>query len=641
MLSICRLVRARNARRIFSTTPSPCLSRASPSNWAQRRQPANLLSTAPLPFTSMRAFASKNKTKKEAKDNETKAKKEGQVGNIALWMEEVTKKFDTGRVLFDNMSMSFYHGAKVGILGVNGSGKSTMLKILAGVEKDFDGKSITKAGFKMGYLAQEPELDEERTVMENIMEGVKEKKDLLIRYENISNEFADPDLTDDKMNELIEEQAALISQIEDQMCWDLDREVGIAMEALRCPDPDVLCGRLSGGQQRRVALCRLLLSKPDILLLDEPTNHLDAGSVYWLERFLADYKGLVIAITHDRYFLDNVAGWILEIDGGACYPFKGNYNEWLVNRAQRSDLTRKTDAQMDKTIDREITWMQKNAKGGRTKGKAREGRLKSMIEERDQMRANRRLESGALIIPEGKRLGNNVIKCENLAYSIEGRTLFKDLSFTLGQGVMLGIVGPNGTGKTTLLKMLLGELQPDKGEIEIGSTVSFAYNAQMRGELQADNIVWKEICGDLNRVQIAPGQEMHARQYVAQFNFPSDAQRKRIGQLSGGERNRVHLAKSMIKGCNVILLDEPTNDLDVDTLRNLEEALNDFVAIGAGVVVSHDRWFLDRVCTNILAFEKDDEIVWFKGTYSEYMEDRVKRLGDGSLDGKPKYKKLA
>lgn len=571
------------------------------------------------------------------KTDEKRKQREGQTGNIAIWIQEVTKRFQSGRTLFKDLSLSFFHGAKIGIIGANGSGKSSLLKILAGEDVEFDGKSTTKAGFRRGYLSQEPRLEEDKTVLENIYSGVLHKKVLLDRYEAITMDFSDPNLKPENMEALIEEQALVQNQIEELFCWDLERSIIIAMDALRCPDKDVLCANLSGGQKRRVALCRLLLSQPDVLLLDEPTNHLDAGSVLWLEKFLDDYKGLVIAITHDRYFLDNVAGWILEIDSGRCIPFRGNYNGWLVAKATRERIQENQETAQNKAIEREIEWLKQGTKGQQKKGKARIKRVHELVEARDERRANRRMESGALVIPEGPRLGNEIIKFTDVSFSMDGNLLFKDISFRLQQGTMLGIVGPNGAGKTTLLRLITGDLVPEKGSVEIGKTVKFAYNAQTREELKDDNNVWQEIVGNQATVDISPGQSIHARQYVSQFNFPSDAQVKRIGQLSGGERNRVHLAKSLKNGANVILLDEPTNDLDVDTLRKLEEALNDFAAIGAGVIVSHDRWFLDRVCTNILAFEPQG-MVWFNGTYSEYIADRTDRLGD--KDGTQKYKKL-
>lgn len=557
--------------------------------------------------------------------------KEGQVGVVAFQMDEVTKKFDhTGRTLFRDVSLSFYDGAKIGILGSNGAGKSSLLRIMAGVEKDFDGISTPMNNRVVGYLHQEPQLDEDKTVLECVLEGVAEDKAVLDRYEAVSLEFGDSDITDDKMNELIEEQGGLQTIIDDRNLWDLDMRINIAMDALRCPVPERSIVGLSGGEKRRVALCRLLLSEPDILLLDEPTNHLDASSVGWLENFLSEYKGLVVAITHDRYFLDNVAGYILEITNGQCIPFKGNYNGWLQMKASRAESEDKQGKAQDKVMARELAWLRGNVRGGRSRDKSRVKKAQSMVAANDEKRLSMRIESGALVIPEGTRLMSPTsLRVRDLCAKVNDRTLFENINFDLGPGDIVGIVGPNGVGKTTLLRMIVGEIPPTSGEVQVNSRVSFAYNSQMRGELRADNPVWFEIVDHAETVTVRAGTSIQARRYVAQFNFSGKEQDKKIGQLSGGERNRVHLAKSLIKGANAILLDEPTNDLDVDTLRKLEEALIDFKEIGFVAIVSHDRWFLDRVCTNILAIERDGP-VWFEGNYSDYERERGSPIGDGS-----------
>jgi ATP-binding cassette ChvD family protein len=571
---------------------------------------------------------------KAAKENKP-ASKEGKADTVAINIDSVTKRFETtGRTLFANVSLSFLEGAKIGILGANGAGKSSLLKIIGGVEPAFDGTVTVNGARKVGYLHQEPVMSSASTVREVVEEGVKAQREWLQRYESISAQLSDPAVSEDTMNALISEQADLQTLLDDKRSWELDTQIAMAMTALRCPDADRHVAGLSGGEKRRVALCRLLLSHPDVLLLDEPTNHLDATSVEWLEKFLDEYKGLVIAITHDRYFLDSVAGYILELTEGRCLPFKGNYTDWLETKEDRVQRETKQNKAVDKVIKRELEWLRSGTKGGRTKGKAREKNLKAMVASKTERLLNQRIESGALIIPEGHHLrSNQAIQADGLKMSINGRVLFQNLSFRFGQGDVVGIVGPNGAGKTTLLRVIAGELEPEAGHIRIDEGIRFAYNTQLRSELEPANTVWYEIVGNEQNIRVNTTTEMPARRYVAQFNFSGTQQEKRVVDCSGGERNRIHLAKSLIVGANAILLDEPTNDLDVDTLRKLEEALIDFQSVGLVVIVSHDRWFLDRVCNKIIALEPSGPIS-FDGNHSAF------RAAYGTTGSTSQHKKL-
>lgn len=539
--------------------------------------------------------------------------------NVAISIQGVTKRFETtGRTLFANVSLSFFEGAKIGILGSNGAGKSSLLKIIGGVEPAYDGSVTIFNNRKVGFLHQEPVMNAAQSVREVVEEGVSEQREALERYEAISVQLADPSLSEEKMNELITEQGDLQAMLDDKRSWELDTQISMAMIALRCPPPDRNVADLSGGEKRRVALCRLLLSRPDILLLDEPTNHLDAASVEWLEKFLDDYRGLVIAITHDRYFLDSVAGFILELTEGRCLPFKGNYTEWLENKEERLQRESKQNKALDQVIKRELEWLRGGSKGNQKKGKAREKNLQAMIAAKTERHVNQRLESGALIIPEGNPLRRSErISADGVKVSRDGRVLFDNLSFNFGLGDVVGIVGPNGAGKTTLLGVISGQIQPDSGELKVDQGIKFAYNTQLRNELTPNNSVWREIVGDAPMVRVNSQFEMPARRYVAQFNFSGAQQDKRVVDCSGGERNRIHLAKSLIVGANTILLDEPTNDLDVDTLRKLEEALVDFQSVGLVIIVSHDRWFLDRVCNKIISLERGGAIN-FDGNHSAF-----------------------
>jgi energy-dependent translational throttle protein EttA len=532
-------------------------------------------------------------------------------------MVGVSKFYDKKAVLKD-IYLSYFYGAKIGVLGLNGSGKSSLLRILAGVDKDFNGEAILSPGYTIGYLEQEPLIAEARTVREVVEEGVQETVDLLKEFEEISAKFAE-EMSDDEMNALLERQGAVQEKLDHQDAWDLDARLEMAMDALRCPPPETPVKVLSGGERRRVGLCRLLLQKPDILLLDEPTNHLDAESVAWLEHHLQSYPGTVIAVTHDRYFLDNVAGWILELDRGQGIPWQGNYTSWLEQKQERLRRQEKSESERQKTLQRELEWIRMSPKARRAKGKARINAYDALLEQESQ----KRREDLDLHIPPGPRLGNTVIEAEGVSKAYGDHLLVDDMSFSLPPGGIIGVIGPNGAGKTTLFRMITGQEQPDSGTIRIGETVGLGYVDQSR-ILDPEKSIWEEITGGADSLKLG-AREMNSRAYVARFNFSGTDQQKRVGMLSGGERNRVHLAKMLKGGANVLLLDEPTNDLDVNTLRALEEALENFA--GCAVVISHDRWFLDRIATHILAFEGDSKVVWFDGNYSEYEADRKQRLG--------------
>jgi energy-dependent translational throttle protein EttA len=532
-------------------------------------------------------------------------------------MVGVSKFYDKKAVLKD-IYLSYFYGAKIGVLGLNGSGKSSLLRILAGVDKDFNGEAILSPGYTIGYLEQEPLIAEARTVREVVEEAVQETVHLLKEFEEISAKFAE-DMSDDEMNALLERQGAVQEKLDHQDAWDLDARLEMAMDALRCPPPETPVKVLSGGERRRVGLCRLLLQKPDILLLDEPTNHLDAESVAWLEHHLQSYPGTVIAVTHDRYFLDNVAGWILELDRGQGIPWQGNYTSWLEQKQERLRRQEKSESERQKTLQRELEWIRMSPKARRAKGKARINAYDALLEQESQ----KRREDLDLHIPPGPRLGNTVIEAEGVSKAYGDHLLVDDMSFSLPPGGIIGVIGPNGAGKTTLFRMITGQEQPDSGTIRIGETVGLGYVDQSR-ILDPEKSIWEEITGGADSLKLG-AREMNSRAYVARFNFSGTDQQKKVGMLSGGERNRVHLAKMLKGGANVLLLDEPTNDLDVNTLRALEEALENFA--GCAVVISHDRWFLDRIATHILAFEGDSKVVWFDGNYSEYEADRKQRLG--------------
>ncbi len=535
-------------------------------------------------------------------------------------MNRVGKVVPPKRVILRDISLSFFPGAKIGVLGLNGSGKSTLLRIMAGKDADIEGEARAQPGIKVGYLPQEPELDETKTVRQVVGEGVGDVQGLIDRFNAISDRFALP-MTDDEMNKLMEEQAKIQDRIDAVGGWELERKLEIAADSLRLPPWDAVVGKLSGGEKRRVALCRLLLSKPDMLLLDEPTNHLDAESVAWLERFLADYPSTVIAVTHDRYFLDNVAEWILELDRGHGIPWHGNYSSWLEQKEQRLVQEEKQQEALTKSLKQELEWVRSNPKARQAKSKARLQRYEELSSQEFQ----KRNETNEIYIPPGERLGDLVIECRGLRKGFGDRLLIDGLSFSLPRGGIVGIIGPNGAGKTTLFRMLTGAEKPDAGEIRVGPTVTLAYVDQSRQTLNDKNSVWQEISGGLDLIKVG-NYETSSRGYVGRFNFRGVQQQQLIGELSGGERNRVHLAKVLKSGGNVLLLDEPTNDLDIETLRALEEALLAFP--GCAVVISHDRWFLDRIATHMLAFEGDSTVVWFEGNYREYEEDLKKRKGE-------------
>ncbi|MFC4272486.1 energy-dependent translational throttle protein EttA [Sneathiella chungangensis] len=548
-------------------------------------------------------------------------------------MSGLSKTYPGGKQVLKDIRLSFFPGAKIGVLGLNGAGKSTLLKIMAGIETEFTGEAWAADGVKVGYLAQEPELDAAKDVLGNVMDGVAEKKALLDKFNEVSARFGE-DLTDDEMNDLIAEQGELQEQIDAQNLWDLDREVEIAMDALRCPAGDADVTKLSGGERRRVALCRLLLSQPDMLLLDEPTNHLDAESVAWLERFLHDYSGTVVAVTHDRYFLDNVAGWILELDRGHGIPWEGNYSSWLEQKEKRLAQEGKAEDARRKTLDRELEWIRQGPKGRQTKSKARISAYEDLLAEQNSKQA----EAMQIYIPAGQRLGDLVVEADHISKGYGDRLLIDDLSFKLPAGAIVGVIGPNGAGKTTLFKLLTGKEQPDSGSFKVGPTVQLGYVDQDRDTLDPNKTVWEEI-SEGNEVIYLGKKEINSRAYVSGFNFKGPDQQKKVGQLSGGERNRVNLAKMLKTGSNFLLLDEPTNDLDVDTLRALEEALLQFA--GCAVVISHDRWFLDRVATHMLAYEGDSHVEWFEGNFEAYEEDKRRRLGKEATEPhRIKYKPI-
>jgi energy-dependent translational throttle protein EttA len=540
-------------------------------------------------------------------------------GNKVIYsMMGVAKYYDKKAVLKD-ISLSYFYGAKIGVLGLNGSGKSSLLRIMAGLDKDYIGTSVLSAGYSVGFLEQEPKLDEAKTVREIVEQGVQETVDLLDEFNRINEKFAEP-MSDDEMTALCDRQAVVQERLDALDAWDLDSRLEMAMDALRCPAPETPVTVLSGGEKRRVALCRLLLQKPDILLLDEPTNHLDAETVAWLEHHLQRYPGTVIAVTHDRYFLDNVAGWILELDRGEGIPWKGNYSSWLEQKQNRLKLEEKTESERQKTLQRELEWIKMSPKGRHAKGKARITSYEQLLSQESEKSA-KELE---IYIPPGPRLGNVVIQADKVTKAYGDRLLVEDMEFALPPGGIVGIIGPNGAGKTTLFRMITGQEKPDSGSFRIGETVALAYVDQSRDALDPEKTIWETISEGQDTLQLG-SKQVNSRAYVGRFNFSGADQQKRVNMLSGGERNRVHLARMLKQGANVLLLDEPTNDLDVNTLRALEEALENFA--GCAVVISHDRWFLDRIATHILAFEGDSKVVWFEGNYSEYEADRKARLG--------------
>ena len=548
-------------------------------------------------------------------------------------MQNLRKVVPPQREILKGIWLSFFPGAKIGVIGSNGAGKSTLLRIMAGVDQEFLGEAKPADGIKIGYLPQEPRLDPTKNVLENVAEAVKETRALLKRFEDLSMKLGEP-LSDEEMAEVMDEQAKVQDQIEAQNAWDLDRTLEIAMDALRLPPPDADVSVLSGGEKRRVALCQVLLSKPDMLLLDEPTNHLDAESVAWLERFLAEFPGTVVAITHDRYFLDNVAGWILELDRGAGIPWQGNYSSWLEQKEKRLAVEEKQESARQKSLARELEWVRSSPKARQAKSKARLAAYEDML----QKSTEARIEVAEISIPPAPRLGDNVVIAEKLSKGYGERLLIEDLSFRLPRGGIVGIIGPNGAGKTTLFRMITGTETPDKGKLLIGETVKLSYVDQSRDALKDDNSVWQEISGGAEHFDMGK-RRIPTRAYCGQFGFKGTDQQKRIKELSGGERNRVHLAKMLRTGGNLLLLDEPTNDLDVDTLRALEEALVSFA--GCAVIISHDRWFLDRLATHILAFEDESKVVWFEGNYRDYEADRKRRLGaQANQPHRIKYKKL-
>ena len=551
---------------------------------------------------------------------------------IIFSMAGVSKIIPPKRQILKNIYLSFFYGAKIGVLGLNGSGKSTLLRIIAGIDKEFIGDLAFTGGYSVGMLEQEPQLDPSKTVKEIVEEGVQEIMDLLQRFEDINMRFAEP-MSDDEMTKLIEEQGNVQEKLDHFNAWELDTRLERAMDALRCPPSDANVANLSGGEKRRVALCRLLLSEPDILLLDEPTNHLDAESVDWLEQYLRQYKGTVIAVTHDRYFLDNVAGWILELDRGEGIPWKGNYSSWLDQKQARLAQEEKTESKRQKTLQRELEWVRMSPKARQAKSKARIQAYDNML----SMESKEKEDRLEIFIPAGQRLGTKVIEAQNVSKAFGDKLLYENLSFSLPQGGIVGIIGPNGAGKSTLFKMITGQEQPDGGTFDIGETVQIGYLDQEHSKLDPEKTVFETISGGTEMLMFG-NKQVNSRAYVSKFNFAGSDQEKKIGILSGGERNRMHLALTLKTGSNLLLLDEPTNDLDVNTLRALEEGLEHFA--GCAVVISHDRWFLDRIATHILAFEGDSQVFWFEGNYSDYEENRKKRLGD-ETPKRIRFKKMA
>jgi len=555
---------------------------------------------------------------------------------FAFSMSGVSKIYPPNKQVLRDISLSFFYGAKIGVLGLNGSGKSTLMKVISGEERNVNGEVLPSEGVTFGILKQEPVLDLNKTVREVVMEGTGQLGKDLKRFEEIGLAFADPDLDSDKMNELLEEQATIQERIEAKDGWDIDRKLEVSMEALRCPPPDALVKNLSGGERRRVALCRLLIERPDVLLLDEPTNHLDAESVHWLEDFLQKYEGTVIAVTHDRYFLDNIAGWILELDRGHGIPWEGNYSSWLEQKQNRLALEEKSETKRQKTLARELEWIRMSPRARQAKSKARVSAYEQLLNENQNGRREEELE---IFIPSGPRLGGVVVEAENISKGFGDKVLFENLSFKIPPGSIVGVIGGNGAGKTTLFNMITGREKPDAGSFKIGDTVKLAYVDQSRESLNPEWTVWEEIADGKNEMVMVGNREVSSRGYAAKFNFTGGDQQKLVSVLSGGERNRLHLAKMLKSGANVLLLDEPTNDLDVNTLRALEEALVNFA--GTAVVISHDRWFLNRIATHILAFEGDSQVVFFEGNYQDYEEDKKRRLGPEALTPKRvRYKKL-
>ena len=555
---------------------------------------------------------------------------------VIFSMNKVSKTYaGSGKQVLKDIYLSFFYGAKIGILGLNGSGKSTLLRIIAGVEKNYQGDVVFSPGYSVGYLEQEPQLDDEKTVLEVVKEGVADVVAVLDEYNKINDMFgleevySDPD----KMQKLMDKQAELQDKIDASNAWELDTKLEIAMDALRTPEPDKKIGVLSGGERRRVALCRLLLQEPDILLLDEPTNHLDAESVHWLEHHLASYKGTIIAVTHDRYFLDNVAGWILELDRGEGIPWKGNYSSWLDQKSKRLAQESKTASKRQKTLERELEWVRQGAKGRQTKQKARLKNYDRLLNQ-DQKQMEEKLE---IFIPNGPRLGTNVIEASEVSKAFGDKLLYENLGFNLPQAGIVGVIGPNGAGKTTIFKMIMGEETPDKGSFQVGETAKIAYVDQSHSNIDPQKTIWENFSDGQDLVMMG-GKQVNSRAYLSRFNFSGNEQNKKVAALSGGERNRLHLAMTLKEEGNVLLLDEPTNDLDVNTLRALEEGLENFA--GCAVVISHDRWFLDRICTHILAFEGNSEVYFFEGSFSDYEENKRKRLGADVMPKRIKYKKL-
>ena len=547
-------------------------------------------------------------------------------------MSRVSKSYPAGKQVLKNISLSFFYGAKIGILGLNGAGKSTLLRIIAGVDSDYDGEVNLSDGVSVGYLEQEPKLENGKTVRQIVEQGVQAVVDMLNEYNEISAKFAEP-MSDDEMNKLLDRQGQLQDKLDAHNAWELDSRLDQAMDALNCPPADQLVDNLSGGEKRRVAMCRLLLQEPDVLLLDEPTNHLDAETVYWLERHLQQYKGTVIAITHDRYFLDNVAGWILELDRGQGIPWEGNYSSWLEQKTKRLAQEEKGESKRQKVLQKELEWIQSSQKARQAKGKARLNNYEKMLQESKE----KRVETNEMFIPPGPRLGDVVIEANNIKKAFGDKLLYENLSFKLPPGGIVGVIGPNGAGKSTLFKMMVGQLEPDEGTFKTGDTVKLAYVDQGR-DLEGDRKIL-EVVSDNKEIINLGGRDINVRAYISKFNFSGDVQQKKVSELSGGERNRVHLAKMLLQEGNVLLLDEPTNDLDVNTLRALEEALLEYP--GCAVVISHDRYFLDRVATHMLAFEGNSEVVWFEGNYSDYKQDLIRRKGsDAEIPKRLTYKKL-